>query len=462
MFVANLTVSAQLNCYSNGGEIALTDGDNPEIILKSTSKGVAWLTMEKNLTGDFNVRVKVSGIKAYNGGYQFRLITPDALKAGGIDGKAVGLNIVCVYFSTRGKSRDVIFFYRDLNGKLYSFVPQKDKWVAGFHSGCSWDSKSIYWLTVMRKNNEITLSITAGDGKTLTTAPIDASTIQGGTAPCRFMLGDAMRQYSRGTMKISSLEINGKKIDIRQLAAKLLSGGVFTFGKNQGYLQLPANYDPKKKYPFILFFHGRGGSAERNNFNCRDFAKFRKLCADKGFIVAVPGYGSDCWMNDSGEKITLDMIKFLERKLSIDNKRFYVMGCSMGGGAALVFTARHPGMVKAVCDIFGVTDFVKFYNQGFYNKSISNAYGGTPLQKPEMYHRRSAINCIDMLKQKPLLIIHGDRDRCVPKWNSDQLVTALKEAEADISYIIVPKTGHSNAIIRGLENKVIVFFEKYQ
>lgn len=248
----------------------------------------------------------------------------------------------------------------------------------------------------------------------------------------------------------------------KKLACGLPYDGVFTLGKNEGYLQLPENYDPNKKYPFILFLHGRGGSAMDSNFNCNEFAAFKKRCSEKGFIVAVPGYGSDCWMNESGEKITLAMIDFLGSKLSINPERFYVMGCSMGGASALVFTIRHPEKVTAACDIFGITDYVKFYNNGSYNNSIKVAYGGTPLQKPDYYAERSAVNYINILKNKPLLVIHGNCDAIVPKLHSDELVEKLKAANADVEYIVVPGVGHYNSIIKGLENKVIDFFESHK
>jgi dipeptidyl aminopeptidase/acylaminoacyl peptidase len=248
----------------------------------------------------------------------------------------------------------------------------------------------------------------------------------------------------------------------KKSVAGLPSEGVFSFGRHEGYLQLPAGYTADKKYPFILFFHGRGGSAQSNNFNCNEFKTFREICHKKGFIVAVPAYGPNSWLNENGEKIVLEMLDFLQDRLSINPERLYVMGCSMGGASALIFTIHHPEKVKAVCDVFGVTDYVRFYNNGFYNKSIKKAYGGTPAEKPDYYAERSAVNHIDVLKNKPVLVIHGDRDIRVPKWNSDDLVKKLKTANADVEYIVVPGLGHRNAIIKGLENKVIDFFEKYR
>jgi hypothetical protein len=464
---------AQLIKYTSNGKLSSTGGDEPGIVLKSTPKGVAWIAPEKPLTGDFKIEVKVSAIEAYRGGYQFRLVTPAAIKAKAIGKKYVGMNIAHIYFSAnKNKPSKIRVCYKDAKGKLYTFDWNR-KWVAKWRpTAFSWSNDKTYILSAIRKDSKITFSITTLDKTLFITAPIDASTIEGGTGPCSFMLGDAMTPYSGGRMTVNSVVINGKKSDLKKLceglsvekkmACGLPYDGVFKFGKNKGYLQLPQNYDPSKKYPFILCFHGRGGSAISNNFTSSDFMGFKKLCSEKGFIIAVPGYGSDCWLNESGEKITLEMIDFLEKKLSINPKQFYVMGCSMGGASALVFTIRHPEKVTAVCDIFGITDYVKFYNKGFYNKSIKAAYGGTPSEKPKYYAERSAINYIDVLKKKPLLVIHGTRDFCVPKWNSDELVAKLKAENANVEYIVVPGMNHNNAIIKGLENKIIDFFEKYR
>ncbi len=233
--------------------------------------------------------------------------------------------------------------------------------------------------------------------------------------------------------------------------------GVFSFGKNKGYIRIPNNYDPQKKYPLIVFFHGRGGSALKNNFTSEAFKTFREKASQNGYIVAVPAYGTNSWFNEDAENITLGMLDFLNKNLSLASG-YYVMGCSMGGGSALVFAARHKEKVKAVCDIFGVTDYARFYNEGHYCDSIAKAYGGLPSEKPQFYQDRSAINHIEDLKDIPVLVIHGDKDSTVPKWNSDLLVEKLKQANGKMEYIVVPGKGHENAIARNLEDKIFSWF----
>jgi len=254
-------------------------------------------------------------------------------------------------------------------------------------------------------------------------------------------------------------EASSQKIDV--LSQLQGNEGILSFGNNKCYIQLPDNYSTASKSPLILFFHGRGGSAAKSNFTTPDFANFRKKAAAKGYIVAVPGYGSDCWFNADAEKITLQMIDFLAKNISCETERFFVMGCSMGGGAALTFTARHPEKVKAVCDIFGITDFTRFYNDGFYNASISKAYGGSPSERPDYYRNQSAINLTAKYKGIPFLILHGDRDRCVPKWNSDTLVDKMQKENINVKYIQIKGVGHENRIVINQEDNILKFFDDF-
>jgi dipeptidyl aminopeptidase/acylaminoacyl peptidase len=235
--------------------------------------------------------------------------------------------------------------------------------------------------------------------------------------------------------------------------------GVISLGKNKLFLQLPEGYDYREKYAFMLFFHGSGGSAADNNFTSSEFELFRQLCSQKQIIVMVPEYGSRCWFSREAEQIVLDIINNLSNVISIDERKFYVMGCSMGGAAALTFTGRYPDKVKAVCDVFGPSDLCRYYREGYYQEALIKSYGGSLQEIPKYYAERSGLNYIEVLSRKPLMIIHGTNDSAVPKWNSDIIVEKLRIHGADLTYIEVEGATHSNSIVKGLEKKILDFFE---
>ena len=243
----------------------------------------------------------------------------------------------------------------------------------------------------------------------------------------------------------------------KQGAINFPSEGMFQFGEHEAFIQMPDHYNPDKVYPLILFFHGRGGDAHQILLD--DFKLFLSKARQRGYILVAPSCGSDSWMNIQAETLSVDLLKFLNSHLSLDQNKLYVMGMSMGGGAALTFTAHHSKKVSAVCDLIGVTDFIRFYKEGNYNQSIAGAFGDSPDQCPQMYRQRSAVYNIQQLKTVPILIIHGDQDRVVPLWNSQILYNKLKSANAKVELIIVPGMEHKTKIISGQEDRILDFFE---
>ena len=244
------------------------------------------------------------------------------------------------------------------------------------------------------------------------------------------------------------------------LCGNELRSGAFSFGqgKNQkGYLFLPQDFKVGGKYKFILFMHGRGAApGTPGNFGSPEFAQFRKLCSQHGYVVAVPPLQS-LWFNAASEKNVDRMLDFLGGKLKMDLSRFYVMGCSMGGMSALVYAGKNSERVIAICDIFGPADLKEFH-QGEYKDNIKSAYGGSYEEKKSFYESRNPMNYISVLKNIPLLVIHGEKDLKVPVEESEKLIAAIKNhGGGQVELIKIPKLGHANKIINTLEDKIISF-----
>lgn len=263
-------------------------------------------------------------------------------------------------------------------------------------------------------------------------------------------------QLSRQAAQAGPVETNSP---VQKAPAGALTNGVFRFGDHEGYLLLPPGYRADRKHALIIHFHGRGGNHVQNNLMSDSFSMFREKALARGYILLTPGYGSSCWMNAAAEEISLKCIGHVKKILSIDESRVYIIGCSMGGGAALTFAGRHPDMIAAVCDLFGISDFERFYREGRYCGSIAEAFGGTPDKIAEVYRDRSGVSYVDRLKNIPLLVIHGDKDNTVPLWNSQDLVGKLQAVGGNVRLIIVPGKAHDNSIIRGLEDTVLDHFD---
>ncbi len=240
------------------------------------------------------------------------------------------------------------------------------------------------------------------------------------------------------------------------------AGAVYEFDGRKAWLQLPADYaaEPDRRWPAIVFLHGRGGSHLRNNILSESYRPFRALVKQQGYLLAAPDYGANNWFNAQAEEIIGALIRSLQKTHRMDERRLLLMGSSMGGGAALAYAGRHPGEVIGVCDVFGVSDWEQLHKDGKFHKFLEPAFGGPPPADGGAYRERSAMNYIPALARMPVLIIHGEKDRTVPIAYSERLHEALQAAGGNVEFIRVPGKGHDNTIIEGLEPNVLEFFRQ--
>ena len=225
------------------------------------------------------------------------------------------------------------------------------------------------------------------------------------------------------------------------------------------WLILPAGYTGGEAHPLILFFHGRGygKSAADTNLLKDEFAEFRRLGSERGYVLAAVAVGPNTWMNDIARARTDAALSFLGGSLNIDADRIYTAGVSMGGGAALTYARHNPYRIAAVVDFMGATDFARFYREGFYTESLAGAFGGTPDEVPEVYAAQSAACDPEALRDVPVLIIHGERDTVIPPWNAAELFERLKPLDNGSELILRPEMGHTNEIVQGLETRILDF-----
>ena len=119
-------------------------------------------------------------------------------------------------------------------------------------------------------------------------------------------------------------------------------------GKEMGYsLFVPKSYNPKEKSPLIVLLHGLGSTPSQ----VIRYAGITQEAAKRGYVVVAPyGYNDHGWYGSHGkgrvlfggrrsdpknlgelsEKDVLNVLGILREHLSIDERRIYLMGHSMG------------------------------------------------------------------------------------------------------------------------------------
>ena len=122
-------------------------------------------------------------------------------------------------------------------------------------------------------------------------------------------------------------------------------------------LYIPKNYDKNKKYPLVLFMHDKGVLSEDTKTalfqgnGATSFAAPEEQARHEAFVLA-PQYSRKV-VDDNGDitsdlDATVNLIKdYLISKYSIDEKKLYATGQSMGGMMAIVMNYKYPELFAA-------------------------------------------------------------------------------------------------------------------
>lgn len=139
-------------------------------------------------------------------------------------------------------------------------------------------------------------------------------------------------------------------------------------------LLIPENYNPSRKYPVVLFLHGAG---ERGFDNHAQLVHGAPLFLQPEVLKKFPCFviAPQCpaekrwveidWSADKGVqptepsdplKLVVQLLDRLPREFSVDRRRFYVTGLSMGGFGTWDLITRYPGHFAAAVPICGGGD----------------------------------------------------------------------------------------------------------
>lgn len=197
----------------------------------------------------------------------------------------------------------------------------------------------------------------------------------------------------------------------------------------------PKNYDQSKKYPLVLLLHGGG---ERGNDNEKQLTHGAKLFLSDDSrtnfpaIVLVPQCPTDSYwasvnLDRSTSPITLgfdysrpitpplknaiDLVQKISNEESVDKKRIYITGLSMGGMGTFEAVYRYPKLFAAAVPICGGGDTIR------YDKRV---------------------------KKIPFRVFHGDSDAVVGVNESRQMVKKFQSLKVNVIYKEYPGVNHNS------------------
>lgn len=241
-------------------------------------------------------------------------------------------------------------------------------------------------------------------------------------------------------------------------------------GKTDLYYRMvkPADFDPAKKYPAIIYVYGGPKAQMIHNNWMNDVRGWDIYMANKGYILfTLDNRGSDN-RGQEFENVTFrrlgieegkDQVKgveFLKAQPYIDGNRIGVHGWSFGGHMTTALMLRYPEIFKVGVAGGPVIDW------GYYEIMYGERYMDTPESNPEGYKECNLNNLAGNLKGH-LLIIHDDHDdTCVPQ-HTLSFMKACVDARTYPDLFIYPTHKHN---VSGrdrvhLHEKITRYFEDY-
>ena len=223
-------------------------------------------------------------------------------------------------------------------------------------------------------------------------------------------------------------------------------------GKTDLYYRIikPADFDPNKKYPVVVYVYGGPHLQMVNNGWMAQTRGWDIYMAQQGYIVfsldnrGTPNRGiefENITHGRLGEIETQDQmsgVNYLKALPYVDTERIGVFGWSFGGFMTMNLMLRHPETFKVGVAGGPVTDWK------YYEIMYGERYMGSPKDNPEGYENSSMVNRAGDLKGR-LLIIHGDEDPTVVMQNSLQFLKAAVASGTHPDFFIYP--GHEHNVL---------------
>jgi dipeptidyl aminopeptidase/acylaminoacyl peptidase len=239
--------------------------------------------------------------------------------------------------------------------------------------------------------------------------------------------------------------------------------------KVQGWIVKPADFQPGKKYPLVLFIHGGPWSMYDVSFNW----SFQNFAANGYAVLYTNPRGSTGYGQDFVNGIQFsypgkdydDLMAGVDAAVAkgyIDERNMFVCGGS-GGGLLTAWIVGHTNRFAAAVAMRPVIDWVSFVgvtdSGGWYRQ-----FAKFPWEDPSDHLRRSPLTYVGNVTT-PTMVMTGEADLRTPMGQSEEFYKALKMQKKATLLVRMPDEYHgwrrpSHRLMQQLY--LLAWFEKHK
>ncbi|MBI3981773.1 MAG: S9 family peptidase [Gemmatimonadetes bacterium] len=220
----------------------------------------------------------------------------------------------------------------------------------------------------------------------------------------------------------------------------------------QGVLLYPANHDPSRKYPMIVYTYEILSSGA-HQFDVPSERRYYSFAAwtQAGYFVLLPDIVFRA--RDPGVSVLETLRPAVARVVAmglVDSARVGLIGHSWGGYTATFIPTRTKLFAASVAGA-PLTDFVSFMGQIHWTPGNAEAdhweTGQARMEvpyweDPEAHHRNSPIHKVQEM-ETPLLMAHGDKDGVVEFFQATEFYNFARRAGKQMVLLVYEGENHS-------------------
>jgi dipeptidyl aminopeptidase/acylaminoacyl peptidase len=341
------------------------------------------------------------------------------------------------------------------------------------------DGKTIYFSTNTHETEDLfAADVATGSAKQITQSngafAIASISKDGATAFGTFSDAQHPGEVARVTLAGKSItrisDVNHFLSDYAMGAAEVVKWKSSDGSDVEGVLYQPVDFDPAKKYPFLLNPHGGPTGSSTLSFGAT-----AQIMAANGYVVLQPNFrGStgrgeayaEANHDDWGKGDYQDCISGVKAMVArgiADPNRLGAFGWSYGGYMTF-WILTQTDMFKAVSPGAGLTDLAAMYSQNDIQSYLRWFFDDkSPWDNQEVWWDHSPMKFIKNVKT-PTMILQGQVDTRVPMAQPQEFYRALLERNIPVEFILYPRENHGFTEPKHIEDRYqryLTFFGKY-
>lgn len=269
-------------------------------------------------------------------------------------------------------------------------------------------------------------------------------------------------------------EVNPQQKDYDWGSVELVKWNAYDGTPLEGLLYKPANFDPAKKYPMVVYFYEKRSETLHSHIipsPSRSTVNMSYLTSN-GYLVFVPDIVyQDGYPGQSAYNCIVSGVEEMEKRPYVNSAKMALQGQSWGGyqTAWLItktdkFAAAMAGApVANMTSAYGGIRWDSGLNRAFQYERTQSRLGKNLWEGFDLYIENSPLFGAPNVNT-PLLMMHNDADGAVPYYQGIEFFMGLRRLNKPVWLLVYNKEAHNLTKMKNrmdLSIRMMQFFDHY-